>query len=265
MAIAARLPVLVLAGMLLAACAIERSAPVDTSASRPFGESEFGESETAPTRDDVVAYARRYVTLRWVAGPEHLFHGVDADGVRLDTADARHVRRGGWEVGENIGMPYRWGGFDTPEEFARKVSLGWPAGHVEWSRDAPASKHAAGIDCSGLVSRSWGLTRKASTRDFPAISVALSDFASLLPGDILDKEDAHVLLFESFVESRTDAREGHRGGRLGRQRLEGGRIGVRRRGASGGRLRAAARSATHAAHGPALETAFVANGLNSLV
>ena len=152
-----------------------------------------------PSRDEVVAYARRYVDAKWLARTENVFHGEDPDGVRLDTPDVGQVA-GGWSVGENTGIAYQWGGFDTPETFARKVSLGWPAGHAERTRTSPASKHAAGIDCSGLVARSWGLARKVSTRELPALTSVLPGYSHLCPGDILNKVNAHVLLFAGFAD-----------------------------------------------------------------
>ena len=91
-----------------------------------------------PSREGVVAYARRYVELAWVGGPEHVFHGVD---------------------------------------------------------------------CSGLVSRSWRLPRKVSTRELAAMSVKLADARDLLPGDVLNKSNGHVLLFVTFTDAtRTRAR-----------------------------------------------------------
>jgi hypothetical protein len=152
-----------------------------------------------PSRDEVVAYARRYVDAKWLARADNVFHGEDPDGVRLDTPDVGQVA-GGWSVGENTGVAYQWGGFDTPETFARKVSLGWPAGHAELTRTSPASQRAAGIDCSGLVARSWGLARKVSTRELPALTLVLPGYSRLCPGDILNKVNAHVLLFEGFAD-----------------------------------------------------------------
>src|SRR5580704_16962341 len=121
-----------------------------------------------PSRDEVVAYARRYVETKWLAHTENVFHGEDPDGVRLDTPDVGEVA-GGWSVGENAGVAYQWGGFDTPETFARQVSHGWPAGHAARAPAAPASKDAAATDCWGLVAASRGVARKRSPRELVAL------------------------------------------------------------------------------------------------
>ena len=157
-------------------------------------------NEGLPPRETVIAYAHRYVELQWVARPQHIFHGFDHAGVRIDTADNGYVHDG-WKIGNNIGVPYSWGGFDTPEDFLRKLNDGWLAGNVPRGRDARASSYSTGIDCSGLVSRSWGLPRPYSTRELPAISVKLETFSALEPGDILNKSNGHVLLFEGFGDS----------------------------------------------------------------
>jgi hypothetical protein len=157
--------------------------------------------EPPPNREAVVAYARRYVELRWEARPEHAFHGVlEKEGMRVDTPDHPSVL-GGWSVGDNVGVPYSWGGFDTPEDFARKIDEGRPAGYVERNRQARGSAYVAGIDCSGLVSRSWGLPRNFSTRELPSVTTRLGAMSELQPGDILNKENGHVLLFVEFGDA----------------------------------------------------------------
>lgn len=182
----------------VAACASSKSAP-----SAPHVETVAGD---APSRDEVVAYARRYIGLSWVARPDHVFHGLDRRGTRVDTPD-EHYLRNGWKLGENVGVPYCWGGFDTPEQFLRKLDGDWPAGHAVRTRSDRASWYTAGIDCSGLISRSWGLPRKYTTREFPTIAARLVHATDLLPGDILDKPDGHAMLFESFTDTaRTQVR-----------------------------------------------------------
>jgi hypothetical protein len=154
-----------------------------------------------PAREAVVAYARRYVDLRWEARPAHVFHGVmEGEAIRIDTPDDQFIR-GGWMVGSNVGMPYSWGGFDTPDEFVRKLDADRPAGYVERTRAARGSAYAAGVDCSGLVSRAWGLSRKYSTRELPAVSAVIEDVSGILPGDILNKPAGHVLLFVGFADA----------------------------------------------------------------
>lgn len=166
--------------------------------SPPSAPSDHGE-QVAPSRESVVAYARRYVALEWTASTENVFHGTAPDGVPIDTPDEPYVR-GGWRLGPNVGVAYSWGGFDTPEDFLRKIARGRPAGHAARNRASRATWYAAGVDCSGLVSRAWGFTHKRGTREFERMTIRLSHADELLPGDIMNKESGHVLLFLGFSD-----------------------------------------------------------------
>src|ERR1700685_231898 len=65
------------------------------------------------------------------------------------------------------GEPYDWGGWDSVNEFISNHKAGVSAGHHD-TEPHEASK-STGTDCSGLVSRAWGLPTKTSTKDmFPA-------------------------------------------------------------------------------------------------
>jgi hypothetical protein len=103
-------------------------------------------------------------------------------------------------------MPYMWGGFDTPEAFLAKVGEGRYAGDVYTHEkrtllDNGVSQFACGIDCSGLISRCWRLDHSYSTRELPHLCTELSSYDELLPGDILNKENEHALLFVRFLGS----------------------------------------------------------------
>lgn len=110
---------------------------------------------------------------------------------------------GWWRAGQPAkGMPYQWGGFDTPESFASSLARGQVAGDISTPTkrklgDTVVSRHAAGIDCSGFVSRCWNLSRPYSTRQLPEICEPLKSWADLKPGDIL-LNDRHVLLFAGW-------------------------------------------------------------------
>jgi|GEM_PF-3557106 len=62
------------------------------------------------------------------------------------------------------GVPYKWGGFDTPDFVSQNLNNGYGAG--SYSIHAPSWPYATwatGIDCSGFVSRRWGLAEKKNT------------------------------------------------------------------------------------------------------
>ena len=189
-----RLPLLALALLLLGSC---RST---------------GPDGATVSRADVLSTARSYTALTWQAEKRHALHGTGPDGQRIDTPDALHphTTQPGfwWKTGTNTGMPYKWGGFDTPEEFTRRLAAETvvyagdyaSADKVRGGDDA-VSRYAAGIDCSGLVSRCWGLPRPYSTRELPGICTPLSSLDALRPGDIILRPGEHVQLFVRWEDA----------------------------------------------------------------
>ncbi|MDR1066422.1 MAG: hypothetical protein LBL35_03170 [Clostridiales bacterium] len=93
-------------------------------------------------------------------------------------------------------MPYCWGGFNTTGQFVTGLSAGGRAGNINTSGPGLVS-NTYGLDCSGYVSRAWGLTSKQSTSSLPNISTAISASA-LQQGDILNLAGSHVVLFEKY-------------------------------------------------------------------
>jgi cell wall-associated NlpC family hydrolase len=163
-------------------------------------------------RSAVIALAEQYVHFKWKPSAANVFHGRDAAGVLVETPDQSFarpgIRSGWWVAGElNEGIPYQWGGFSTPADFQASLKRGLAAGDVYTDEkrrlgDAAVSKHAVGIDCSGLVSRCWKLDRPYSTQELPALCIPLRTYAELKPGDILNAPNKHVLIFRGFVDEQ---------------------------------------------------------------
>ncbi|HUF60496.1 MAG TPA: hypothetical protein VMN36_00345 [Verrucomicrobiales bacterium] len=162
------------------------------------------------SRAETLAIAESYRKHSWVPTDRNVFHGQDRRGIRVDTPDVSWrgpdaIRPGWWTVGEvNVGVPYQWGGFDTPATFSKKLAKGFYAGDVysEEKREglyAAISKDACGVDCSGFISRCWRLDRAYSTRELPMLCEPLQDYRDLRPGDILNKHNVHALLFARFT------------------------------------------------------------------
>src|SRR5512143_458307 len=69
------------------------------------------------TRAQVVARAHQLANHSWVCGASNL-HA---------SCSRRYISD--WKAGQQItGIPYRWGGIDSPDEFDRKLAQGLAAG-----------------------------------------------------------------------------------------------------------------------------------------
>jgi hypothetical protein len=168
-----------------------------------------GPAQAQVSRAEAIEIAERYLRFEWKPSARNAFHGVDKDGVRVDTPDAsytpKETRPGWWVAGQvNQGMPYKWGGFCSPEEFRAGLKRGRYAGDIYTAEkrrlgDAAVSRHVIGIDCSGLISRCWKLERPYSTRKLPTLCEPLASYDDLKPGDILNSPNNHVLLFKAFA------------------------------------------------------------------
>jgi hypothetical protein len=155
------------------------------------------------TPEAALRIAQSYADLEWMPQAQHIRHGKDKKGVTVHTPDTTLKEydddRGWWKPGvPAIGMAYKWGGFDTPETFLHGLEKGKKAGDIAnpykiHHDDAAVSEGSVGVDCSGFVSRCWGLCKPVSTRDLPSISYPVS-WKELKMGDILIKP-GHVVMF----------------------------------------------------------------------
>jgi hypothetical protein len=140
------------------------------------------------TRSEIVARARKLAAHTWVVGASN-----------LSAACARNYRSD-WKPGQRVtGIPYCWGGIDGPEEFDRKLAKGLAAGaHSRYG----ILSCATGIDCSGFVSYTWGLSsgHAYSTSNLRLIAGKPKDnwFTDLKAGDALNKAGTHVVLFMGY-------------------------------------------------------------------
>jgi hypothetical protein len=113
-----------------------------------------------------------------------------------------------WAPGEEaVGLPYKWGGFDTIRSFDQGVRNGKAAGdlyNAEKRRKggAAVSAQAVGLDCSGFISRCWQLPKKYATSTLPSVCTKLRSAAELKPGDVLNQPGGHVVLFVKWLDEK---------------------------------------------------------------
>jgi hypothetical protein len=163
------------------------------------------------TREESIKIAERFVNHRWTAEQRHVRHGRDSSGIEIHTPD----RSGGhaspssdaWTVGaKNTGVAYKWGGWDTPEMFDAGLRKGRAAGDVYSAEKrrkggAAVSGDCVGVDCSGFVSRCWGLKKRESTSTLGSISKRLPSPSDLRPGDVMNTAGRHVVLFVRWLDT----------------------------------------------------------------
>lgn len=164
-------------------------------------------SPAAPlTRSQVLATAAAYAEYAWQPTERNVLHGLDRDGIDVQTPDASTGNPDLWQAGEaSKGVPYKWGGFDSLESFDRGIRAGKAAGDI-YTPDKrrlvgkAVSSQAVGLDCSGFISRCWRLEKKYSTDSLPGLCVRLGSLAELRPGDILDRPGGHVSMFFKWLD-----------------------------------------------------------------
>ena len=93
-----------------------------------------------------------------------------------------------------VSVAYDWGGGDSVADYNRLIASGYTAGDIDTNGEESCSR---GVDCSGFLSRVWGLSGKYSTCTLSDVSTAIST-QSLQKGDILTKCGDHVVMFESL-------------------------------------------------------------------
>lgn len=156
------------------------------------------------TRDAIMTRANAYMTVNWTMKPEN-FSRSGVENACVKQAGKHWLRPHRFQqdsIGRTFGpMPYHWGGGDTPEAFRSKIGAGALAGSVCTCRDPEYNlcvvSYAAGVDCSGFVSRSWGIP-KLGTLALDRVARPVADLTQLRPGDALNKAGSHVRLFLGF-------------------------------------------------------------------
>jgi cell wall-associated NlpC family hydrolase len=139
---------------------------------------------TTVTRSEALAIGDSYAVHEWSCTSANLTgpSGVTAsDGLLIITPS--------WiQPGDNVRVPYKWGGFSTLPDFDAGLLNGKYAGD-RYTGKSSGSRDAVGVDCSGFVSRCWKLNTHYSTwmmsNTQPLITQPYNSWDDLKPGDAI--------------------------------------------------------------------------------
>jgi len=159
------------------------------------------------TRADAIAIAVSFAEYKWQPVAKNVRHGKDADGIEVHTPDASTGNPDLWQAGQpTIGVPYKWGGFDSLESFERGIRAGKAGGDLYSAEKRrlggkAVSGSCVGLDCSGFISRCWRLTEKQSTSSLEGLCAKLRSVSELRPGDVLNTPGGHVVMFFKWLDN----------------------------------------------------------------
>ncbi|MFD9498236.1 hypothetical protein [Streptomyces sp. NPDC060035] len=98
--------------------------------------------------------------------------------------------------------PSSRGGQITRNEIMSRA-VNWLNRDIAYNQGAyatdPDGDHTYRTDCSGFVSMTWHADSSYTTYSLPSVSSTISK-SDLLPGDALNTQDGHVVLFEKWVD-----------------------------------------------------------------
>jgi hypothetical protein len=152
------------------------------------------------TREQILDRANGYLVANWTMRPEN-FSRSSIENRCAKTAGkywSRPRRFTEGEIGKTFGpVPYDWGGADTPQGFLARLADGALAGNVCTCREAQYNQcqvnEAAGVDCSGFVSRAWGIAKRG-TSGLAQVATPVRKLQDLRPGDAFNRAGSHVRL-----------------------------------------------------------------------
>ena len=137
-------------------------------------------------RMDAVRIGEKYVYHQFYCDENNLAPNTvtASDGDEVKTPNR-------FSAGINARVGYKWGGFNTIEQYDSGLENGKFAADIH---TAGVSAQAVGVDCSGFVSRCWQLNYHSATSMMPNITTEYSSWDQLKPGDAIHKF-GHVRLF----------------------------------------------------------------------
>lgn len=151
------------------------------------------------TRSQIILTADKYARVHWFM-----------DNINVKGIGCGNSFKSDYSIGPRIGMGYKFGGWDSIDNFLIKIAEGYGTGTgVEDYKTLPFDC-VTGISCTGLVSRAWHLNHKYTLiypdqpdvpRQFNEISSLVNNVNFLFQNTVgLKKGDAfinrsHIMLF----------------------------------------------------------------------
>lgn len=168
------------------------------------------------TRRDVIKRAEEFILASWNLTDANLATNTPqgCDPPSRGWILPPYLRKAQTET-KTYGVPYNWGGKAGVKEVMASLEAGAVAGNVcckdytnsQGKRVTTTYAAAAGVDCSGFVSRAWDLRDRKGRPAGPGTS-SLADYASkitslskLQPGDAFNLPSSHVRLFFNWVDT----------------------------------------------------------------
>jgi cell wall-associated NlpC family hydrolase len=190
----------------------QQDAPAPRNLAPPAKQEREGRALEPITRAKVLELGREFISVQWTLAEGNYEQSGLPDA--CDKAEGQYWSRPSWVRKDLIGqtmtrIPYRWGGFDNPTVYVKRLGEGAVAGDVCICRDSSHNDcivpRAAGVDCSGFISRAWGLVRKYGTSTLAEVSTLVKNWqtnlGALKPGDALNRAGSHVrLVVEAVTE-----------------------------------------------------------------
>ncbi len=140
----------------------------------------------AVTRSETMKIADSYTRLKWTM----------KDSNRRGSCPSVYTSR--HSVGQQIGMAYKFAGWDTLSGFLSGISDGMGAGSTRSDYyDRGIFTCVVGADCSGFVSRAWKMYPRKYTRSMYEVSYEI-DVSDMKKGDALNKAGSHMVLLAYF-------------------------------------------------------------------
>lgn len=148
------------------------------------------------SRDQIMANANAYINNRVY------LNNINLNGTCSGRGKPRYL--GTVTSGTFSSVSYDWGGGDSVSQyngFMSSVNPYYQSGDIATCATGCAESCSKGVDCSGFVTRAWGipLPTKYSTTDLSSTSIGSTvTRENLQPGDIINRSGDHVVLFDSF-------------------------------------------------------------------